>query len=200
MLGGNQCLRKAHLRLAAPLTLPLTPRCWQWTAAAQTRRCCLCGIPQMRSPCRTGERPGVPLGVPPTHVVLFPRKGCPALFGHASWTLCSHAATQTLARVYLPPSRFRSEELRASHCHRVLPLHSSEAAVDVVPDLPPLGTALPVVVLRKRGQEARSLPRAGDWVKLKVVGMQLHEVIPAASPLWFGMRRYAQCVASLLCC
>jgi hypothetical protein len=46
----------------------------------------------------------------------------------------------------------------------------------VLPDLPPLGTALPVVVPQPRGQPRRPLPAVGDWVKLKVVGQQLHEV------------------------
>lgn len=48
--------------------------------------------------------------------------------------------------------------------------------MQVAEDLPALGTALPVLVPQLRGQPARPLPAVGDWIKLKVVGMQLHEV------------------------
>jgi hypothetical protein len=39
-----------------------------------------------------------------------------------------------------------------------------------------MGTALPVVMPRLQGAPDRPLPRVGDWIKVKVVGMQLHEV------------------------
>jgi hypothetical protein len=39
-----------------------------------------------------------------------------------------------------------------------------------------VGTAIPLLVPQLPGQPPRELPVAGDWVKLKVVGMQLHEV------------------------
>ena len=48
--------------------------------------------------------------------------------------------------------------------------------MQVLSQLPPMGTALPVVVPQPRNQPPFQLPPLGAWVKLKVVGVQLHEV------------------------
>lgn len=56
-----------------------------------------------------------------------------------------------------------------------MPLVSAPPAVRVAPDLPPYGTAVPVVVPAARGHAARALPEPGSWVKLKLAGVQLHE-------------------------
>jgi len=53
------------------------------------------------------------------------------------------------------------------------PTHLTHEQVAV--DLPPMGTALPLLIPQQHGTAARPLPSVGDWVKLKVVGVQLHE-------------------------
>lgn len=51
---------------------------------------------------------------------------------------------------------------------------TSPPAAQVIDELPPLGTALPVVIPKARNPGV--LPKAGEWVKVKVAGLQLHEV------------------------
>ncbi|WIA28371.1 hypothetical protein OEZ86_010918 [Tetradesmus obliquus] len=68
------------------------------------------------------------------------------------------------------PSIWRDAELKVSRPRRrTLPLVPT-AGVDVVPELPPLGSAVPVVM--EAGNVPRGgLPAVGSWIKLKVVGL-----------------------------
>lgn len=61
--------------------------------------------------------------------------------------------------------------------YRVMPLLPEPPGMCVMGDLPPFGSAVPVVVTApSSGEQPRQLPTAGDWVKLKAVGPALHEV------------------------
>jgi hypothetical protein len=73
------------------------------------------------------------------------------------------------------PSIWRDVELKVSRPRRrLLPL-TPRPGVDVVPGLPPLGSAVPVIM--EAGNVPRGgLPAVGSWVKLKVVGLLVVQV------------------------
>lgn len=78
--------------------------------------------------------------------------------------------------------------LRRSWIHPLTVLNTHPpprvAHPQMLADLPPLGTALPVVVPQPHGSPPIALPAVGEWVKLKMVGLQLHEV----SDGWTGLK------------
>lgn len=75
---------------------------------------------------------------------------------------------------HMLPSEWRGVELNISQPRRrSLPLVSQLPNVTVLQELPPLGTALPVIV--QPGALA-VLPQVGDWVKMKVVGLAAVQV------------------------
>jgi hypothetical protein len=72
------------------------------------------------------------------------------------------------------PSEWKSVELSVPHPRRrSLPLMPQPPDVLVAAELPPLGTALPVVVLPGA---LTALPQVGDWIKIKVVGVTAVQV------------------------
>jgi hypothetical protein len=77
------------------------------------------------------------------------------------------------------PSIWRDVELSVSRPRRrSLPLHPTPG-VEVVAELPPLGSAVPVIM--EAGHAPRGgLPAVGSWVKLKVVGLLAVQVIERA--------------------
>jgi hypothetical protein len=73
------------------------------------------------------------------------------------------------------PSIWRDVELKVSRPRRrLLPL-TPTPGVQLVPELPPLGSAVPVIM--EAGNVPRGgLPAVGSWVKLKVVGLLVVQV------------------------
>ncbi|KAF6263159.1 hypothetical protein COO60DRAFT_1635386 [Scenedesmus sp. NREL 46B-D3] len=68
------------------------------------------------------------------------------------------------------PSIWRDVELKASRPRRhLLPL-TAVPGVDIVAELPPLGSAMPVI-MQAGNVPGSGLPAVGSWVKLKVVGL-----------------------------
>jgi hypothetical protein len=68
------------------------------------------------------------------------------------------------------PSIWREAELKVSRPRRRVLLLAPMPDVDVVPELPPLGSALPVI-MEADNVPRGGLPAVGSWVKLKVVGL-----------------------------
>jgi hypothetical protein len=74
------------------------------------------------------------------------------------------------------PSAWKGTELRASApCRHTMPLVSEAPHLQVLQDLPPIGTALPVV-MDPGAVPSTGLPQVGDWVKIKVVGVAAVQV------------------------
>jgi hypothetical protein len=103
---------------------------------------------------------------------------------------------QTRSLQLLPSQWKQHPELRMEHPRRrSLPLAPQPPGVAVVPQLPPLGTALPVVI---QPGALPTLPRPGEWVKIKVVGLAAVQVGSGGAvecSSWLHVL-----IASVLCC
>lgn len=76
----------------------------------------------------------------------------------------------------LRPSAWKGTELAATAPRRHnMPLLSEAPGLQVLQDLPPIGTALPVV-MHPGAVPSTGLPQVGDWVKIKVVGVAAVQV------------------------
>lgn len=74
------------------------------------------------------------------------------------------------------PSAWKGTELGVAAPRRHnMPLSSEAPGLQVLQDLPPLGTALPVV-MAPGAVPSTGLPQVGDWVKIKVVGVAAVQV------------------------
>eukprot|EP00775_Hariotina_reticulata_P004259 gene4259-4510_t len=77
------------------------------------------------------------------------------------------------ADLQLPPSVWKNCELTAADPRRhIMPLHAEPPDLQVLQPLPPLGTALPVVI-GSADLPLTGLPEVGQWIKLRVVGLRL---------------------------
>lgn len=84
------------------------------------------------------------------------------------------------------PSEWKGTQLQATRPRRhVMPLVSDPPGLQVLQDLPTIGTALPVIMDHV---PSTGLPDVGDWVKIKVVGVAAVQVSRAD-----GVRLYAHC-------
>lgn len=76
----------------------------------------------------------------------------------------------------MPPSEYKGARLQAARPRRhVMPLQSEAPGLQVLQDLPPIGTALPVI-MDPAAVPSTGLPQVGDWVKIKVVGVAAVQV------------------------
>jgi hypothetical protein len=76
----------------------------------------------------------------------------------------------------MPPSEYKGPQLPVVRPHRhVMPLQSEPPGLQVLQELPPIGTALPVV-MDPAAVPSTGLPQVGDWVKIKVVGVAAVQV------------------------
>lgn len=74
------------------------------------------------------------------------------------------------------PSEYKGTQLRPAHPQRhVMPLVSEPPGLQVLLELPTIGTALPVV-MDPAAVPKTGLPAVGDWVKVKVVGVAAVQV------------------------
>lgn len=94
----------------------------------------------------------------------------------ATHIACCCALLVCVCSLQLRPSAWKGTELaaRAPHRHN-MPLSSEAPGVQVLQDLPPIGTALPVVI-DPGAVPSTGLPQVGDWVKIKVVGVAAVQV------------------------
>lgn len=76
----------------------------------------------------------------------------------------------------MPPSEYKGTQLPLLRpCWHVMPLQSEPPGLQVLQELPPIGTALPVV-MDSAAVPSTGLPQVGDWVKIKVVGVAAVQV------------------------
>jgi hypothetical protein len=84
----------------------------------------------------------------------------------------------------MPPSEWKGTQLVAAHPRRhIMPLSAEPPGLQVLQDLPRIGTALPVI-MDPAAVPRTGLPQVGDWVKIKVVGVaavQVSHAIPVCS-------------------
>lgn len=76
-----------------------------------------------------------------------------------------------------PPSLWKDKELKVTRPlqRRVLPLSSQPPSLIVDSNVPPLGSAVPVII-EAENMPRNELPSVGAWVKLKVVGLAAVQV------------------------
>lgn len=81
-----------------------------------------------------------------------------------------------LCSLQMPPSEYKGTQLPVVRPRRhVMPLQSEAPGLQVLQELPPIGTALPVV-MDAAAVPSTGLPQVGDWVKVKVVGVAAVQV------------------------
>jgi hypothetical protein len=81
-----------------------------------------------------------------------------------------------LCSLQLPPSEYKDTQLPVVRPRRhIMPLQSEPPGLQVLQELPPIGTALPVV-MDPAAVPSLGLPQVGDWVKVKVVGVAAVQV------------------------
>lgn len=104
----------------------------------------------------------------------------------AACTDCCHAAALRSCPLLLHPlsprslqmlcSEWKGTQLVAAHPRRhIMPLSAEPPGLQVLHDLPRIGTALPVV-MDPAAVPRTGLPEVGDWVKIKVVGVTAVQV------------------------
>jgi len=88
------------------------------------------------------------------------------------------------------PSEWKGTQLQATRPRRhVMPLVSDPPGLQVLQDLPTIGTALPVIM----DHVPSALPNVGDWVKIKVVGVAAVQVSRADALSDIEVRLHALC-------